>query len=296
MARRRSRRTPRRRSRARRAFRTDSACSSPTSAFASIIHSWGGSRPGTSRRSRSCSAPRPRRWFAEPWTDSSIRAGRASLSLNLDEFSLAVSVRTGIYVFEAEDVFRWLRYFRDENFFGESTKEPSHPDAVRDLRKAPREAAAMRRGGARGPRSARAQAHLPVCRWGCHPTTSTCSVAPARSAKTRRALILHVVRGPGPRRPRGRRAAARPVRQRGGGCSGGSRAREPRSASRVARTASARPSCSCSRAKGPDARGGTASAGGTNGSSSGAPARSSSCRRRSSSLTSPSPRSAPTRT
>jgi hypothetical protein len=73
-------------------------------------------------------------------------SGRASLSLNLDEFSLAVSVRTGIYVFEAEDVFRWLRYFRDENFFGESTKDPSHPDAVRDLRKAPREAATMRRG------------------------------------------------------------------------------------------------------------------------------------------------------
>ena len=73
-------------------------------------------------------------------------SGRASLSLNLDEFSVAVSVRTGIYVFEAEDVFRWLRYFRDENFFGESSKEPSHPDAVRDLRKAPREAAIVRRG------------------------------------------------------------------------------------------------------------------------------------------------------
>ena len=73
-------------------------------------------------------------------------SGRASLTLNLDEFSLAVSLRTGIYIFEAEDVFRWLRYFRDENFFGESNKEPSHPDNVRDLRRAPREPTLVRRG------------------------------------------------------------------------------------------------------------------------------------------------------
>jgi hypothetical protein len=72
-------------------------------------------------------------------------SGKASLTLNLDEFSLAVSLRTGIYVMSAEDVFRWLRYFRDENFFGDS-KDPSHPDRVRDLRRAPREPPLVLRG------------------------------------------------------------------------------------------------------------------------------------------------------
>lgn len=73
-------------------------------------------------------------------------SGKASLTLNLDEFSLAVSLRTGIYVMTAEDVFRWLRYFRDENFFGEKGRDPSHPDRTRDLRKAPREPPLVLRG------------------------------------------------------------------------------------------------------------------------------------------------------
>jgi hypothetical protein len=73
-------------------------------------------------------------------------SGKASLTLNVDEFTLAVSLRTGIDVFEAEDVFRWLRYFRDENFFGDSAREPSHPDNVRDLRRAPREPPLIQRG------------------------------------------------------------------------------------------------------------------------------------------------------
>jgi hypothetical protein len=72
-------------------------------------------------------------------------SGKASLALNLDEFSLAVSLRTGIYMFSAEEVFRWLRYFRDEGFFGEA-KAPSHPDRVRDLRRAPREPPLVLRG------------------------------------------------------------------------------------------------------------------------------------------------------
>lgn len=72
-------------------------------------------------------------------------SGKASLTLNLDEFSLAVSLRTGIYVMSAEDVFRWLRYFRDENFFGEP-KDPSHPDRTRDLKRAPREPPLVLRG------------------------------------------------------------------------------------------------------------------------------------------------------
>ncbi len=73
-------------------------------------------------------------------------SGKASMTLNVDEFTLAVSLRTGIYVFEAEDVFRWLRHFRDENFFGETVSEPSHADNVRDLRRAPREPPLVLRG------------------------------------------------------------------------------------------------------------------------------------------------------
>lgn len=72
--------------------------------------------------------------------------GKAHLTLNLDEFALTCTLRTGTLVFEAEEVFRWLRTFRDENFFGESYREPSHPDQVRDLRKAPREAPMVVRG------------------------------------------------------------------------------------------------------------------------------------------------------
>jgi hypothetical protein len=73
-------------------------------------------------------------------------SGQASLTLNVDEFSLAVSLRTGIFVFEDEEVFRWLRTFRDENFFGDSGRPPAHPDAVRDLRRAPREPPLVLRG------------------------------------------------------------------------------------------------------------------------------------------------------
>ncbi len=73
-------------------------------------------------------------------------SGRASLVLNLDEFTLACSLRSGIVVFEAEDVFRWLRCFRDENFFGDIPRSPAHPDRVRDLRKAPREPPLVLRG------------------------------------------------------------------------------------------------------------------------------------------------------
>lgn len=73
-------------------------------------------------------------------------SGKASLTLNVDEFTLAVALRTGIYMFEADEVFRWLRYFRDESFFGETSRVPAHPDQVRDLRRAPREAPLILRG------------------------------------------------------------------------------------------------------------------------------------------------------
>jgi len=73
-------------------------------------------------------------------------SGKASVTLNVDEFTAAISLRTGIYVFEAEDVFRWLRHFRDENFFSDAVTVPSHPDNVRDLRRAPREPPLVHRG------------------------------------------------------------------------------------------------------------------------------------------------------
>lgn len=73
-------------------------------------------------------------------------SGKASMTLNVDEFTIAASLRTGIFVFEAEDVFRWLRSFRDENFFSDAVTVPSHPDNVRDLRRASREPPLVQRG------------------------------------------------------------------------------------------------------------------------------------------------------
>lgn len=72
-------------------------------------------------------------------------SGKAALSLNVDEFSITATLRTGVHVFEAEDVFRWLRTFRDENFFAEKPTPPARGDRVRDLRKAPREALLIQR-------------------------------------------------------------------------------------------------------------------------------------------------------
>jgi hypothetical protein len=73
-------------------------------------------------------------------------SGKASVTLNLDEFTMAVALRTGLYVFEPEDVFRWLRWFRDESFFGEPTRRAAHPDRVRDMRRSPREPPLVLRG------------------------------------------------------------------------------------------------------------------------------------------------------
>jgi hypothetical protein len=66
-------------------------------------------------------------------------SGRAAMTVSLDDLTMAVVLGDGTSRFEPEDVFRWLRWFRDANFFGES-QEPTHPDRVRDLRRAPREA------------------------------------------------------------------------------------------------------------------------------------------------------------
>lgn len=72
-------------------------------------------------------------------------SGRASLTLNLDEFTLAVAVRTGIYLFEAAEVFRWLRRFRDQDFFRDE-RVRDEAESVRDLRVAPREPPLVQRG------------------------------------------------------------------------------------------------------------------------------------------------------
>lgn len=73
-------------------------------------------------------------------------SGKARLTLDVDAFSLSVVLRDGVHVFEPEDVFRWLRTFRDENFFSDVVSVPSHRDAVRDLRREVREAPLVRRG------------------------------------------------------------------------------------------------------------------------------------------------------
>lgn len=119
-------------------------------------------------------------------------SGKASLTLNLDEFSLAASLRTGIFVFAAEDVFRWLRYFRDENWFGEA-REQSHPDRTRDLKRAPREPPLVLRG-------VLAVSTLPS---GKHAFRSASGKSPkdfyllGRTAQTGHgsSLLLHVVNG-----------------------------------------------------------------------------------------------------
>jgi hypothetical protein len=121
-------------------------------------------------------------------------SGKAALVLNLDDFSLAVSLRTGVFVYEPEDVFRWLRWFRDENFFGVEPTEPSHPDRARDLRRAPREPALVLRGvsdavilPAKRHAFHAAAGAGPDDFWLLGRTASTQAHAPS--------LLLHVVRG-----------------------------------------------------------------------------------------------------
>lgn len=122
-------------------------------------------------------------------------SGKASLTLNVDEFTLAVSLRTGIYVFEAEDVFRWLRYFRDENFFGPETgREPSHPDQVRDLRIAPREPPLILRGTLEQP-DLGAQRHTFRAASGESPDDFYLLARTSSTSERAPSLILHVIDG-----------------------------------------------------------------------------------------------------
>lgn len=80
-------------------------------------------------------------------------SGKASVTLNVDDFSLAVALRTGIFLVDSEEVFRWLRTFRDENFFEGQVigrkapkRSPGSADKARDLRTAKREAPLVLRG------------------------------------------------------------------------------------------------------------------------------------------------------
>ncbi len=120
-------------------------------------------------------------------------SGKASLTLNVDEFTLAVALRTGIFLFEADEVFRWLRTFRDENFFGEPRK-PSHPDEVRDLSKAPREPPLVLRGVVE---VATLSAKRHTFRAACGRSADDFYLLGRTSSTSDRApsVILHVVRG-----------------------------------------------------------------------------------------------------
>lgn len=121
-------------------------------------------------------------------------SGKASLTLNVDEFTLAVSLRTGIFVFEAQDVFRWLRYFRDENFFSDAVREPSHPDNVRDLRRAPREPPIVQRGVTFVPLMP-AQRHVFRSASGISSTDFYLLGRTASTSERAPSIILHVVEG-----------------------------------------------------------------------------------------------------
>lgn len=71
--------------------------------------------------------------------------GATVLTINVDDFSMTGRFRTGDVAFEAEDVFRWLRTFRNENFYAESADAPIE-DLSRDLREAPPEPPLVVRG------------------------------------------------------------------------------------------------------------------------------------------------------
>lgn len=121
-------------------------------------------------------------------------SGKAALTLNVDEFTLHVVLRTGMRTYQAPDVFRWLRHFRDENFFGEQAKEPEHPDYVRDLRRAPREPAIVQRGVTFVPLMS-AQRHAFRAASGISATDFYLLGRSLEASETAPSLILHVVEG-----------------------------------------------------------------------------------------------------
>ncbi len=122
-------------------------------------------------------------------------SGKASLTINVDEFTLAVSLRTGIFVFEAEDVFRWLRHFRDENFFGSDLgREPLHADKVRDLTRAAPEPPLVLRGMMELP-TLSATKHKFFAASGSSATDFYLLARTASTSERAPSVILHVVDG-----------------------------------------------------------------------------------------------------
>lgn len=119
--------------------------------------------------------------------------GKTTLTLTLDDFTLTMNLRSGPMTFEADDVFRWLRTFRDENFFGETVREPSHPDQTRDLRTAAREPPLVVRGVLELPVLA-ARKHRFFAASGASVFDFHVLGRP-KSAESSASLLLHVVRG-----------------------------------------------------------------------------------------------------
>ncbi len=119
--------------------------------------------------------------------------GHAELALHLDDLSLVAGLRDGVTVFEAEDVFRWLRTFRNENFFAARPSPVAPPDLARDLRLAAREAPLVVKGVTELPAAAaskytfRAAGGLSARDFHLLGRTSTQGRSPS--------LLLHVVDG-----------------------------------------------------------------------------------------------------
>lgn len=119
--------------------------------------------------------------------------GKATLTLNVDEYTLVVTLRTGAFLYEAEEVFRWFRQFRNENFFGDgSSVETTSSDTVRDLRRAPREAPLVQRGVLEVP-SLEAKAHTFHAASGASGSDFYLLARPKDG--TDGSVILHVVEG-----------------------------------------------------------------------------------------------------
>ena len=88
--------------------------------------------------------------------------GKALLQLAVDDYSMRVRLREGFVDVAAEDVFPWLRSFRDDDFFegvplskrrvlplsdlDDAPTETRAPDRVRDLRRSPRQKPARASG------------------------------------------------------------------------------------------------------------------------------------------------------
>ena len=148
-------------------------------------------------------------------------SGKASLTLNLDEFTLAVALRTGHLRLRGRRTSSAgcgasaTRTSSSDAASTERCRGPtSHPDArARSAAGAARAAARAARRHARGRVPARDATPRSAPRAGAPPTTSTSSAAPARRASARRASCSTSSRAQIRERALARRAAERPVRR-----------------------------------------------------------------------------------